>query len=62
MSVEDAVEAWWQHMEPAKPIKERMYLGSPSVTNGGQGMGLEWLSKFLNACNGCNVDFICIHW
>jgi hypothetical protein len=62
MSIGSAVAAWKQHMEPAKTLKEKMYLGSPAVTNGGGSMGLNWLSDFMNACTGCNIDFICIHW
>ena len=37
-------------------------LGSPAVTNGGGDMGLNWLNNFLNACSGCQVDFVAIHW
>lgn len=62
MSVSDSVAAWREHMEPAKTIKDKMYLGSPAVTNGGGGMGLDWLSQFMKECTGCNIDFICIHW
>jgi hypothetical protein len=62
MTVPVAVAAWKQWMEPAKALKKLMYLGSPAVTNRGGDMGLTWLSEFLSACDGCNVDFICIHW
>ncbi|KAL5114957.1 hypothetical protein ACEQ8H_007129 [Pleosporales sp. CAS-2024a] len=62
ISVKDAVTAWKQHMEPAKALKDKMYLGSPAVTNGINGMGLDWLRSFISACQGCNIDFICIHW
>jgi Glycosyl hydrolase catalytic core len=36
-------------------------LGSPAVTNGAAPMGLTWLSSFLSACSGCQVDFVAIH-
>jgi hypothetical protein len=50
-------------MEPAKLLKQKMYLGSPAVTNSGTaGMGLEWLRAFMAACKGCSVDFVCVHW
>jgi hypothetical protein len=63
MSVSDAVAAWRQHMDPTKNMKPLMYLGSPAVTNGGgPGMGLDWLADFLKECDGCSIDFICIHW
>ncbi|KAF2402388.1 hypothetical protein EJ06DRAFT_462760, partial [Trichodelitschia bisporula] len=37
-------------------------LGSPSVTNGGAPMGLDYLGKFLMACSDCQIDFVQIHW
>jgi hypothetical protein len=49
-------------MQPAKALKDKMYLGSPAVTNGANGMGLDWLREFMKQCDGCNIDFICIHW
>lgn len=50
-------------MEPAKTYKDKMYLGSPAVTNSGSPtMGLAWLQAFLAACSKCSIDFICIHW
>jgi hypothetical protein len=49
-------------MEPTKNMKDLMYLGSPAVTNGGPGMGLDWLADFLKQCDGCSIDFICVHW
>jgi hypothetical protein len=62
MTVPVAVDVWKQYMEPAKALKQLMYLGSPAVTNGADPMGLTWLSKFLDGCDGCHIDFICIHW
>lgn len=50
-------------MDPAKKFKELMYLGSPAVSNSGNpGEGLDWLREFMDQCDGCNVDFICVHW
>jgi hypothetical protein len=49
-------------MQPAKALKDKMYLGSPAVTNGANGMGLDWLREFMKQCDGCDIDFICIHW
>jgi hypothetical protein len=60
--VSSAVAAWKEHMQPAKQLKEKMYLGSPAVTNGVNGMGLDWLKDFMNQCDGCSIDFICLHW
>jgi hypothetical protein len=49
-------------MEPAKSLKDKMYLGSPAVTNGANGMGIDWLREFMSQCDGCSIDFICLHW
>jgi hypothetical protein len=62
ISVASAVTAWKQLMEPAKSLKDKMYLGSPAVTNGVNGMGLDWLRDFMRQCNECSIDFICLHW
>lgn len=60
IDVGNAVAGWKQHMEPLKNIKNKMYLGSPAVCNGPQ--GLPWLAQFINSCTGCNIDFVNIHW
>ncbi|KAH6620564.1 hypothetical protein C7974DRAFT_458839 [Boeremia exigua] len=60
MDVNTAVATWKEYMEPQHALKEKMYLGSPAVTNGAG--GLAYLSSFLAACTGCTVDFIAIHW
>lgn len=63
MSVNDAVRAWREWIEPTKDYKSLMYFGSPSVTNSGDAdKGLNWLRDFLNQCSGCKIDFLCIHW
>lgn len=62
MSIDSAVAAWRAYMQPAKDLKEKMYLGSPAVTNGANGQGLDWLRDFISACKDCSIDFICIHW
>ncbi|KAJ4383782.1 hypothetical protein N0V86_000625 [Didymella sp. IMI 355093] len=48
MDVGTAVAAWKQWMDPQKALKEKMYLGSPAVTNGAN--GLKYLSSFIDAC------------
>ncbi|KAM3550019.1 hypothetical protein ARSEF4850_008549 [Beauveria asiatica] len=55
MSVGDAVDAWWRYMEP---YAGRARLGAPAVSNGGWG----WITKFLDECQGCHVDYIPVHW
>ncbi|MCJ1349425.1 hypothetical protein MMC31_007665 [Peltigera leucophlebia] len=56
-----AAAAFKQYMN--KYAAPNVKLGSPSVTNGVvNGMGLEYLKKFLAACQGCTIDFIPVHW
>lgn len=64
MSVTDAVAGWKEHIQPLKSLKKQMYLGSPAVSNAAatDSTGLGWLAKFIEACSGCDVDFINIHW
>jgi hypothetical protein len=59
MSPEDAASAYKTWM---MPFAGKAKLGAPAVTNGGGSMGLNWLSAFLEACDGCQVDFVTIHW
>ncbi|KAK4696852.1 hypothetical protein P7C71_g1135, partial [Lecanoromycetidae sp. Uapishka_2] len=67
MSVGEAVAAYKQYMAPYGSSSVK--LGSPSVSNGvgtnpatGQPMGLDWLTPFLQQCDGCQIDFVPIHW
>jgi hypothetical protein len=59
MSPEDAASAYKTWM---MPFAGKAKLGAPAVTNGGGSMGLNWLAAFLEACDGCQVDFVTIHW
>ncbi|THV74823.1 hypothetical protein D6C78_08155 [Aureobasidium pullulans] len=59
MSPEDAASAFKTYM---MPFAGQAKLGAPAVTNGGGSMGLNWLSAFLEACDGCQIDFVSIHW
>lgn len=67
MTVAAAVAAYKQYMAPYG--SGNVKLGSPSVSNGvgtntatGQPMGLDWLKPFLQQCNGCQIDFVPVHW
>lgn len=51
--------AYKQHMQP---FAGKAKLGAPAVTNGGGEMGLNYLQQFMNACVGCTIDFVPIHW
>jgi hypothetical protein len=47
-----------------QPFAGKAKLGAPAVTNGAadQGMGTGWLTNFLQACDGCTIDFVPFHW
>ena len=64
IDVPTAVAGWKKHMEPLSNFNSAMYLGSPAVTNAAASdtTGLGWLAKFMEACDGCTIDFINIHW
>ena len=59
LSPQQAAEAWRTYMEP---YAGKAKLGSPAVCNGEDKVGLSWLSRFFEACGGCTVDFVAIHW
>ncbi|KAI4730322.1 hypothetical protein E4T49_01904 [Aureobasidium sp. EXF-10728] len=59
LSPQDAASAYKTWM---MPFAGKAKLGAPAVTNGGGSMGLNWLAAFLEACDGCQIDFVTIHW
>ena len=59
LSPQDAATAWKTFMEPHRGTYQ---LGAPAVTNGGGATGLAWLQSFLNACSGCTLAFVPLHW
>jgi hypothetical protein len=59
LSPSDAAAGYKTYM---MPFAGKAQLGSPAVTNGGGSMGLTWLTNFLSACSGCQIDFVAIHW
>jgi hypothetical protein len=60
---QDAADGYYKYMER---YAGKARLGSPAVTNGdpATGMGLGWLTRFLEFCDGlgCTIDFVAIHW
>ncbi|KAK7448756.1 hypothetical protein VKT23_013488 [Stygiomarasmius scandens] len=61
LSPTEAASIWKQFIEPLASHGVR--LGSPGVTNGPPpSMGTGWLSDLIEACSGCTVDFVTIHW
>lgn len=59
LSPEAAATAYKKYMQP---YAGKALLGSPAVTNGADGMGLDWLDAFFTACDGCTINFVPIHW
>ncbi|KAF2457532.1 hypothetical protein BDY21DRAFT_285796, partial [Lineolata rhizophorae] len=54
-----AADGYRQYMSPFAGAAQ---LGTPAVTNGADGMGLDWLASFMDACSDCPIDFAVIHW
>lgn len=60
LSIGTAVDGYRRLMQP---YAGQLWLGAPATTYtkpGSQG-GWSWLTQFLGACTGCQVDFIPIH-
>jgi Glycosyl hydrolase catalytic core len=64
----DTATAAAAHIKYMNPYAGQAKIGSPAITNGGpsggtDGMGLGWLQKFFDKCDGnCKVDFLSFHW
>lgn len=54
----DAATVYKAYMQP---FAGKAKLATPAITNGGGSAGLNYMSDFLNACNGCTFDFINVH-
>ncbi|KAI0668275.1 glycosyl hydrolase catalytic core-domain-containing protein [Trametes maxima] len=53
-----AAALWKQHIEPKRALGYT--LASPAVST--RPNGQQWLQGFLQACTGCSVDYIAVHW
>ncbi|KDR83536.1 hypothetical protein GALMADRAFT_55152, partial [Galerina marginata CBS 339.88] len=53
-----AATLWKQHLQPLKG--QGYNLVSPAVTSGPGGK--VWLKNFINACSGCSIDAVAVHW
>lgn len=61
MTPEKAAELYKTVFKPLKNQGKIGRLSSPAVTN--NGLGPEgWLSRFLNLCGDCGIDFVTYHW
>jgi hypothetical protein len=60
MSVDDAVKAHKQHIQP---LAGDLKIGSPAVTNGdGADKGINWLKQFMSGCADCQIDYVVAHY
>ncbi|OAA59313.1 Glycoside hydrolase [Cordyceps fumosorosea ARSEF 2679] len=54
------------HAKYFKAYNGRVQIGSPAVSNSGEGgQGLAWLQQFVDACDAnsnCHYDFCAVHW
>jgi len=57
MSPQRAAQLWKQYIQPLKG-QFNIRLGSPAVADARS----SWLKDFMDACAGCTVDFLVIHW
>lgn len=55
------------HVQPLTSQYPKVKFGAPAVTNGELSknntlMGIPYLKKFLESCDGCQIDFVVAHW
>lgn len=67
MDVAATVAAHKEWIEPLRKYGTRIKIVSPSVTNGqrdaaGRLMGLAYLKEFMRLCDGCQIDYVGVHW
>ncbi|EPY52690.1 cell wall protein Asl1 [Schizosaccharomyces cryophilus OY26] len=53
-----AASLYKQYLTPLRQSGGIKYLGSPAISN----VGEDWLSKFMQSCSDCRIDFIATHW
>lgn len=53
-----AAERWKKDIQPLKA--DGIFLGAPAPA--GTEEGKAWMNQFFNACTGCTIDFIPLHW
>ncbi|GAA6010017.1 hypothetical protein JCM11491_005831 [Sporobolomyces phaffii] len=65
LSPSAAASLWSSAIEPL--ATKNVKLVSPAVSNGvatkdGKPMGVPWMLEFLEACQGCTIDAVALHW
>ena len=62
LDVAKTVQAHCDFMEPLRKYGGKVKIISPAVTNGVGDMGITNLKRFLDGCNGCQIDAVACHW
>ncbi|TBU32119.1 glycosyl hydrolase catalytic core-domain-containing protein [Dichomitus squalens] len=58
MDPQNAASLWKQHIEPKR--NQGYKLCSPAMSS--RPNGQQWMADFMKACDGCHVDYQCLHW
>ncbi|PIL36768.1 hypothetical protein GSI_00458 [Ganoderma sinense ZZ0214-1] len=58
MDPSTAAALWKQHIEPKRD--QGYKLCSPAMSS--RPNGQQWMADFMKACDGCHVDYQCVHW
>ncbi|TFK93856.1 glycoside hydrolase family 128 protein [Polyporus arcularius HHB13444] len=58
MDPETAASLWKQHIEPQ--VAKGYKTCSPAMSS--RPNGKQWMSDFMKACDGCTIDYQCVHW
>ncbi|RPD61934.1 hypothetical protein L226DRAFT_545905 [Lentinus tigrinus ALCF2SS1-7] len=58
MDPETAASLWKQHIEPQ--VAKGYKTCSPAMSS--RPNGKQWMADFMKACDGCTVDYQCVHW
>ena len=59
----DPISAAKHHRAAFLDWKGKVQIGSPAITNGPAPMGIDWLTRFFQACGaGCPLSLVAFHW
>ncbi|KAI0751353.1 glycosyl hydrolase catalytic core-domain-containing protein [Daedaleopsis nitida] len=58
MDPQTAAQLWKQHIEPKR--SKGYKFASPAMSS--RPNGQQWMTDFIKACDGCNVDYQAVHW
>ncbi|EIW52701.1 uncharacterized protein TRAVEDRAFT_53142 [Trametes versicolor FP-101664 SS1] len=53
-----AAALWRQHIEPKRALGYQTAAPAVSIASN----GIPWLRSFIQACSGCNFDYVAVHW